>query len=320
VKTLNLHQYVGIDVAKDHLDVHVLPQGLSLQVVNDDEGIDQLYQALQPYIIACIVMEGTGGYEKNVAMRLAAHSLPVAVVNPRQVRDYARALGYLAKTDKIDAEVIARFGETVKPKPRFIPDKERLELVELVSLRRQLTQKKIEEQAQLQQTSTSIPRVIHKETIDYLEMQIDRVQKDIAKIINSNDVWHRQDVALQAVKGIGDVTSHTLLSSLQELGHLNRREIASLVGIAPFNRDSGKLKGKRSIRGGRGDVRRVLYMATISATRWNPKIKEFKERLLAAGKVQKVAIVACMRKLLTMLNAIIKEENVKIGFVNPKFH
>jgi transposase len=253
-------------------------------------------------------MEGTGGLEKLVAMHLAKAALPVAVVNPRQTRNFALALGCLAKTDEIDAEVLARFAEATKPEPRFIPDDDRLELKELAHRRRQLLVMLNMEQNRLSRTWTAPARASIQAMIESLKLQLKQLDNEINRKIESSPIWRIQDDLLQGIKGVGAATASYLIASLPELGHLNRREIVSLVGLAPFNVDSGKLRGRRSIRGGRSDVRKSIYMATLVACRWNPTIKAFYEKLLAAGKVKKVAIVACMRKLLIILNAIMKQE------------
>jgi transposase len=300
--------FIGVDVSQDRLDVFVLPAAKRYHVRNNADGCAKLTILLKPHLPTCIVLEGTGGLEKLPALHLAKAGLPVAVVNPRQVRDFAKALGRLAKTDQIDAEVLARFAEATKLEPRFIPDEERMELKELATRRRQLIVMLNMEQNRLARTWTKPARTSILKSIKNLKNQLKQIGDDINLKIEASPIWRTQDDLLQSIKGIGPATSSVLIAALPELGHLSRRQIASLVGLAPFNVDSGKLRGKRSIRGGRSDVRKSLYMAALTACRWNPTIKTFYERLLAAGKRKKVVLVACMRKLLIILNAIMKQE------------
>lgn len=305
--------YIGIDVSQDRLDVFVQPDNKRYKVANDESGCLKLIKLLRHHHPTCIVMEGTGGLEKLAAMHLAKANLPVAVVNPRQTRNFAQAVGRLAKTDEIDAEILARFAEATKVEPRFIPDDERLELKELANRRRQLVVMMNMEQNRLTRTWTAPARASIQTIIESLKHQLKQLDDEINKKIESSPMWRMQDDLLQSVKGIGTATASFLIAALPELGRLNRREIVCLVGLAPFNVDSGKLRGRRSIRGGRSDVRKSLYMATIVACRWNPTIKVFYENLLVAGKRKKVAIVACMRKLLIILNAIMKQEYARQG-------
>ena len=300
--------FIGIDVSQDHLDVFVLPNNKRYHVHNSDDGCTKLVTLLKKHQPTCIVLEGTGGLEKLAALHLAKANLPVAVVNPRQVRDFAKALGRLAKTDRIDAEVLARFAEATKVEPRFVPDEERLELKELATRRKQLGVMLNMEQNRLRRTWTAPARASINQGIEHLKNQLKQLDGEINNKIESSPIWRTQDNLLQSVKGIGPATASFLIAALPELGRLNRREIASLVGLAPFNLDSGKLRGKRSIRGGRPDVRKSLYMAALVARRYNPVIKAFADRLLESGKRKKVVLVACMRKLLTILNAIMKQE------------
>ena len=305
--------FVGIDVSKERLDVHILPSQSSGQFDNTEKGCRKLAAMLKPLELAVIVLEGTGGYEKLTAMHLAGIGLPVAVVNPRQVRRFAQALGLLAKTDKIDAMVIARFAEATKLEPRFVADQQRMELKEMAARRRQLIVLLNGEKNRLARTQTGPARNSIKRIIVALEAQIADMDKGIRGLIQASPVWRAEDELLQSVKGVADKTSSALIAALPELGHLNRRQIASLVGLAPFNNDSGKFHGRRSVHGGRSDVRKSLYMAAHSASRWNPKIKAFSERLLAQGKRKKVVLVACMRKLLTILNAMMREEYARVN-------
>lgn len=297
--------FVGIDVAKDHLDVAMVPSQASWQVVQDPEGIAALVQRLQPLAPAMVVLEATGGYEAPAAGALAAAGLPVAVVNPRQVRDFARSLGKLAKTDRLDAWVLARFGEAAQLDPRPLPDAQCRELEALVTRRRQLQEMLTMEKNRLR---TALPRVQSQlqEHIVWLERELRAVDQEVQSLVQSSALWRVQDDLLRSTPGVGPVLSSVLLAHLPELGTLTRRQVAALVGVAPFNRDSGTLRGKRTVWGGRAPVRAVLYMATLVATRYNPIIRTFYHRLLATGKARKVALVACMRKLLTILNAMVK--------------
>ena len=298
--------FVGIDISKLTLDVGTFPDNTSFTLTNDEAGHEALLVALQPYPVQLIVLEATGGLQAAVAAKLIQAGFPVAVVNPRQVRDFARALGRLAKTDRIDALVLARFAEAIKPPPRELPDANTQRLAAQVARRRQLVEMRTAEQNRLTAAHTS-PRKDIKEHIDWLSARIKDVDDDIDQALKDSPVWLEQATLLSSVKGIGPTTSATLLALLPELGQLNRRQISALVGVCPFNRDSGQLRGQRTIFGGRAPVRAALYMAALSAMRYNPSIKDFYQRLRQAGKPSKVAIVACMRKLLTILNAIIRD-------------
>lgn len=300
--------YIGIDVSSQRLDVFVLPARKRYHVSNDEKGCEQLVVLVGRHQPTCIVLEGTGGLEKMAALYLSKASLPVAVVNPRQVRDFAKAIGRLAKTDRIDAEVLAQFAEAVKIEPRFLPDEERMELEELASRRSQLLVMLNMEQNRLSRVWADEVRASVKASIEHLKRQLKEIEKMIDDKIETSPIWRQEDDLLQSVKGIGPTTSAALIAALPELGYLNRRQIASLVGVAPFNMDSGKLRGKRAIRGGRADVRKSLYMAALVAMRHNPTIKVFADRLKSQGKKAKVVIIACMRKLLIILNAMMKQE------------
>jgi len=304
MKTSDLNPcFIGIDVSKNRLDAHILPTNVFKSVSNDDKGCKKLVSMMLSLNPVCIVLEGTGGYETTIAMQMAIAKLPVAIVNPRQVRDFAKALGILAKTDKIDARVLAQFAETIKPEPRFIPDQQALELKEIVTRRRQLIAMMEAEKNRLTHARSKAARTSIEGIICAIKAQIKDFEDQIGHLIQASPLWCMQDNLLREVKGIGPITSATLIATLPELGKLNRREIASLVGVAPYNHDSGKLRGRRSIKGGRSEARKALYMATLVACRWNSVIKEFSDRLEARGKRKKVVIVACMRKLLTILNA-----------------
>ena len=254
---------------------------------------------------ALVVLEATGGLELPLAGELLDAALPVAVVNPRQVRDFARALGKLAKTDTLDAQVLARFGEGTKPQPRPLPDAQTQELKALVTRRRQLVEMTTAEKNRLRRATPRLRRQI-QEHIDWLRCQLDEVDTDLGELIRSSPVWRAKEKLLKSVPGVGPVLSTTLLSQLPELGALSRQQVCALVGVAPFNRDSGTLRGRRTVWGGRSQVRTALYMATLVASRFNPAIQAFYQRLCSAGKPKKVALTACMRKLLTILNSMLK--------------
>lgn len=306
--------FVGIDVSKERLDVAVRASELAFSVAYDEPGLVELVKRLtdEGKPIELVVVEATGGFEREVAMTLLAAGIPLAIVNPRQVRDFARATGKLAKTDKIDAAVLAFFAEAIRPAAHAIPDEITALLDALVTRRRQLVQMLAAEKnrrgALLIQRAPNkaILKNIDKH-IAWLEKQLSDLEADIREAIESSPAWREKDDLLRGVSGIGRVTAATLLADVPELGTLDRRRIASLVGLAPFNRDSGALRGRRAVWGGRAAVRAVLYMATVAAIRCNPVIKAFYGRLRAAGKPPKVAIVAAMRKLLVTLNAIVRD-------------
>jgi transposase len=300
--------FVGIDVSKDRLDVHVCPSGQIFAVARDSEGLGQLTDALRALSPALIVLEATGGFEITVAAALAGARLPLAVVNPRQIRDFARATGRLAKTDALDARVIALFAERIRPEPRPIADADSQSLAEFIARRRQVVEMiGMESNRMRQARNPRVQRTI-KATLKTLEAQLADLDRDINDIVRDSPVWRAADDLLTSVPGIGDVTSRTLIADLPELGQLDRRRIAALVGVAPVNRDSGKFRGRRAIAGGRTDVRNALYMATLSATRWNPVISQHYKSLVERGRPKKVALVACMRRLLGILNAIIRKK------------
>jgi transposase len=298
--------FVGIDVSKHRLDVHVRPSGEAWSVDNDAKGHARLAERLGALSPSLVVLEATGGYQAAVAAELAAANLAVAVVNPRQVRDFAKATGKLAKTDEIDAAVLAHFAEAVRPEPRPMPDELTLEIQALVVRRRQLIDMRTAEMNRLETCRVVPVRRNIQKMINMLNKQIEKVDDDIDTTIRNSPAWREREDLLSSVKGVGSTTARTMLAQLPELGRLNRREIAALVGVAPFNHDSGKRRGERTIRGGRSEVRSVLYMATVTAVRHNPQIRTVYERLLAAGKKPKVALIACVRKLLTILNAMMR--------------
>jgi transposase len=295
-------RFVGIDVAKAQLDVAIGPNGERFALANDERGISALLKRLEPADL--VIIEATGGLEVPVASALATAGIGVAVVNPRQVRDFARATGQLAKTDALDAQVLVRFGEAVKPQVRALPDAQAQALEALVSRRRQLVKMLTAEKNR----RANSPKVIHKsidEHIRWLEKRLAGFDDELAALVRATPIWRERDELLRSVPGVGKVLATTLLAHLPELGALNRKQIAALAGLAPFNRDSGKLRGSRCIWGGRAQVRRVLYMAVVSGVRSNPVIKNFYAQLRARGKYPKSALTACMRKLLVILNAML---------------
>ena len=297
--------FIGIDVSKDRLDVAGYPSNETESVSHDTGGIESLVRRFQQIKPTLIVLEATGGVERELVRALASAELPVVVVNPRQVRDFAKATGQLAKTDRIDALVLARFAQAVRPSVRPWPDEVTLELRALIARRRQLTEMSVAERNRLSGASKAVRKRIDAH-IRWLEAELGRADKDLDQRIRQSPIWQEKEDLLKTVPGIGPVVSRTLLAELPELGKLNRREIAGLVGVAPYNCDSGRLQGRRAIWGGRASVRAALYMAALVASRRNAVIRALYQRLLKAGKARKVALVACMRKLLTILNAMIK--------------
>jgi transposase len=303
--------FIGIDVSKAHLDIAIRPTGEQFQIQNDDKEFPALVKRLKALPVERIIVEATGGLEMLVLTHLAANGLPVCRVNPGQARHFAQATNQLAKTDAVDARLLAHLGEALKPQHRPLPSEQQLEFDALLTRRRQLLEMLVAEKNRLKQYQ-SVKRVAKQiqAHITWMEKRLQQSDKDLRQKLESSPVWRINDQLLQSVPGIGDITSQTLLAALPELGKLSNKQIASLVGVAPFARESGRYRGQRRIRGGRGAVRSVLYMATISATRFNPLIKRFYDRLVKAGKKKKVALVACMRKLLTILNAVIKHQKV----------
>ena len=297
--------FVGIDVAKAELVVMVRPSSESWAIANDDTGVKRLAAQLSQYAPTLIVLEATGGYEIPCVAALAAAGLPVVVVNPRQVRDFAKSTGQLAKTDHIDAGVLALFAERIRPAPGILPDEATRDLDAVLTRRRQLLEMLQAEKNRLGQAVGRNNRPVKqslKKHITYLERELAMADTDLGDMVRQSPMWRERDDLLQSVPGVGPVVSRTLLAELPELGRLNRRAIAKLVGIAPMNHDSGTWRGRRAIKGGRSTVRAALYMAALVATRRNLVIKVFYQRLLALGKPKKLALVACMRKLLTILN------------------
>jgi len=308
------NEVVGIDVSKATLDVAVLPSGEVMQFANDANGIEELAKKVAAADL--VVMEATGGYETAVATALVGVGLRVAVVNPRQIRDFAKASGRLAKNDRIDAQVIAAFGQAIEPEIVRLPDEEARKLEELLVRRRQLVAMRVQEVNRLGLMQGPTRKRI-KAHIDWLEQEIDKLDVDLTAGLRSSPAWRAKDELLQSFKGVGPGTSRTLVIALPELGQLDRRAIAALVGLAPFNFDSGVMRGRRSIYGGRSHVRTMLYMAATTAIRSNPVIRAFYDRLKARGKPHKVALVACMRKMLTILNAMVRQSTPWTPETNP---
>jgi transposase len=300
-----MDRFIGVDVSKKLLDVSIRPSDERTQFPNDEQGITALIQFLGRQV-TLLVVEATGGYEMPLVGHLLTKGIPLAVVNPRQARDFAKATGQLAKTDAIDARVLAHFAQAVRPTPRPLPDKETQQLHELLTRRRQLLEMKVAEQNRLF-LSTGITRRDIQAHINWLASRLKSTDKDIKSIVRKSPAWQAPDELLRSVPSVGPITSTCLIADLPELGTLNRKQIAALVGVAPLNRDSGSFRGKRSIWGGRAHVRSTLYMAALVGTRANPDLKRFYERLLLAGKPKKVALIACMRKLLCHLNAVCRD-------------
>lgn len=297
--------YVGIDIAKERIDVAVHSSEQRWSFSNDDVGITKAVRCISGVCPVLVVLEATGNFQASLVAALAVAGITPAVVNPRQVRDFAKATGRLAKTDVIDAHVIAHFAAAIHPTPRPLPDTQAQELKDILARRRQVSEMLTAERNRFGSAHKAVRDRIQAH-ITWLQQELDEIDDTSRRVIRESPVWREKDDLLQSVPGVGPIVSATLLAQLPELGTLNRRQIAALVGVAPFNRDSGTLRGKRTIWGGRSRVRAVLYMAAIVATRYNPIIRNFYERLCNAGKAKKVALTACMRKLLTILNAMSK--------------
>jgi len=297
--------FVGIDVAKDSLEVSIRPSGEGETFANNDQGIALMRAFINQFTPVLIVCEATGSFETRAVTDLAVSGLPVVVVNARQVRDFARATGTLAKTDRIDARVIAHFADAVRPDVRPLKDRDAQRLDALITRRRQLVDMLTAEKNRLL-TAPEWTRADIEAHIAWLKQCLKKVDKDLATLLKQSPLWRETERILRSTPSVGPVMAYTLVSDLPELGSLNRRQIAALVGVAPMNRDSGTFRGKRCIWGGRSAIRSVLYMSTLNAIQFNPLIKPFYERLRAAGKLHKVAITACMRKLLTILNTMVK--------------
>lgn len=300
-------EFVGIDVAKAHLDVAFKDETGCTRYANDDAGISKLVEDLKSREVALVVLEATGGYQRQVLSELLAVGLPGVAVNPRQVRDFAKALGKLEKTDEIDAKILALFAASIRPTSRPAVDDTTQEFQALLARRRQLMEMLVAEKNRLHQRSTKVVSRSIEAHIDWLKKQVRDTDKDLENRLRDSPAWNPRVEVLESEPGVGRITSMTLLSELPELGTLNRKQIAKLSGLAPLNRDSGTRRGQRSIWGGRATVRTTLYMATLVATRFNPTIKTFYARLLGRGKAKKVALIAAMRKLLTILNAKLRD-------------
>jgi transposase len=299
--------YIGIDVAKATLDIASLPDGESWTVTNDDQGLAELLPRLVALAPVLVVAEATGGFELLAALTLAKAGLPIAVVNPRQVRDFAKAMGRLAKTDALDAAILAEFAQRVQPEPRPLPDEAAQLLESLLTRRRQLVEMLTAEKNRLGFARRPVTQDILRH-IRWLEKRLTDVEGDLQDAVAASPLYQAKSALLRSVPGVGQVTALTLLAALPELGQLSRQQVAALVGVAPMNRDSGTARGKRMVWGGRAPVRAALYMATLVGLKHNPVLRVFYERLRAAGKPFKVAATACMRKLLTILNAMVKHQ------------
>ena len=299
--------YVGIDVSKGRLDVAIGEQGLFWNVANDEKGIAQLVERMKEVQPQLIVLESTGGLELPVMAELYACKIPVALVNPGRVREFARSIGLLAKTDKLDARLLARFAEAVRPPVTHMPDEQEQHLIALVTRRRQLIEMLVAEQNRLNTVRLSLRENLEKHII-WLRQALKDLDQEIQEFIQQSPIWKDKQDLLQSVPGVGPVTACTLLAELPELGTLDRKRIAALVGVAPFNDDSGHRRGKRRVKGGRSSVRNVLYMAALSASKFNPILNRFYQSMIKRGKEKKVALIACMRKLLTFLNAILRDQ------------
>ena len=297
--------FIGIDVSKAALDVAAHPSHDTWQESNTAGGIDALVDRLQALTPELIVVEATGGYENAVVAAVGAAGLPIVVVNPRQVRDFAKATGKLAKTDRIDADILALFAERVRPELRELPTEAARELEALLARRRQILEMTQAERNRLEHATGAVRKDL-VEHIRYLEKRLNRVDTELEERVQESPLWRAKEDLLRSVPGVGPIVSRTLIAELPELGRLTHKEIASLVGVAPFSRDSGTLRGKRRVWGGRASVRAALYMAAVVGVRRNAALKSFYERLRGAGKPAKVALVACMRKLLTILNSMVR--------------
>jgi transposase len=299
--------FVGIDVAKAQRDIALRPTGERWEVTNDEAGIASLVAHLQAVVPTLIVLEATGGYQRAVVAALAAAGLPIVVVNPRQARDFAKATGQLAKTDRLDARALAHFADAVRPAPRPLPDAQTEELRAMLARRRQLIAMRTAEQNRLSGVSQRLRADIQAH-ITWLDTRLASLDEDLDATLRASPIWREREALLRSVPGIGPVCTRTLLLDLPELGTLSRQRIAALVGVAPFHRDSGTLRGTRTVWGGRTHVRATWYMSTLVAVRYNPILKGFYEHLRARGKAAKVARTACMRKLLTILTAMVKHQ------------
>lgn len=300
--------FVGIDVSKKQLDVAVRPSGATWSAANDEAGIAACVARLTELKPALVVAEATGGLEMALAGALSVAGLPIVIVNPRQVKAFARVIGRMAKTDALDANLLAHYAEVMKPEPRPLPDEESRQLSELMTRRKQLVEMRIAEKNRLAAAGTKVLKQRIMNHLHFLKVELEELDKDLDQRIRESPIWHDKDELLQSVPGVGPAVSRTLLGELPELGQLNGKQIAALVGVAPFNRDSGKMRGKRMIWGGRKRVRSMLYMAAVTAAKHNPVLRRFYVTLRTAGKPAKLALVACVRKLLVILNAMVRDD------------
>lgn len=300
-------EFVGIDVSKAALDVHLLTAGTAEHLENSERDIQQLLERLTAVPVELIVLEATGGYERLLVSMLKVVGLPVVVANPRQVRDFAKALGKLAKTDRIDAAVLAKFAAAVQPTIRKLPDESQQKLRETLARRSQLIGMRTMESNRLKQAHDSGVRRDVQAVLDFLEKRLRSIDNELDSLLKASPLWQETVDLLKTVPGVGDQTARCLLSDLPELGTCSRQQIAALVGVAPLNRDSGQMRGHRTTWGGRAAVRKSLYMAVLVGSRFNPEIKAYYEHLRSSGKQAKVALVACMRKLLSVLNAMLRD-------------
>jgi transposase len=298
---------VGVDVSKARLDVHVLPAGTAFAVANDPDGLAELVARLAALAPAAVVLEATGGLEAPAVAALAGAGLPVSAVNPRQARDFAKGVGLWAKADAVDAAALALFADKVRPQPRPVPDDQAQAFTALLVRRRQLLEMRVAEQNRLGTARTPAVRRDIQRHLDWLSRQGDRLEAELAAAVQASPVWRAKEDLLRGVPGVGPTVARTLLAELPELGTLRGKQMAALAGLAPFARDSGTRRGKRSVGGGRAGVRGALYMASLSAARYNPPLRAFYQRLRAAGKLAKVALVAVARKLLVILNAMLRD-------------
>lgn len=299
--------FIGIDVSRDRLDAYVRPSDESFAVARDSEGLAALIGRLRAFDPYLVVLEATGGFEVTVAAAVVAAEIPLAVVNPRQIRDFARATGQLAKTDALDAKAIARFAEAVRPDPRPVPDAQARALGELIARRRQIVEMMTAERNRRRQlTSRRLIKSVDR-LLAVLQQELSELEQDLDEGIRGTPAWRDRDELLRSVPGVGNVVARTLIADLPELGRLDRKQIAALVGVAPLNRDSGKMRGKRTTWGGRAKVRCALYMAALVGSRRNPILKAFYQHLISVGKPKKLALTAVMRKLLTILNAMVRD-------------
>jgi transposase len=299
---------VGIDVSKQHLDLDEYPTKNPRRIEYTTEGIEAIRKQLQQRTPLLIVIEATGGLEQLLVAELVAAKLPLVVINPRQARDFAKATGQLAKTDAIDARILAHFGHAVRPPIRSLPDDNALELQEFLARRRQLIHMRTAELNRQQQTHNTKVKASVQTVLETLERQLKDIDRELDQRLKDSPVWHQTDQLLRSTKGVGPQTARTLIAELPELGQLSRQKIAMLVGVAPINRDSGNFRGKQTIWGGRASVRSALYMATLSAIRFNPVLKNFYQQLVLRGKNKKLSLIAAMHKLLTILNALIRNQ------------